>query len=146
MRKFLVLMLLVSTPAWAGSAGEFAGTWVISSAKTAPWDDPKNPMPNNGERASLVGKTVVIGAKAITGPRQIACPDPHYAVKPYPQDMLFQGSLPHPATDAPALGFKGKTSPALETGCEIEIDWHMNDAGQIAFGLNDVVYFLTRKK
>lgn len=143
MRKLFILLVLVSTPAWAGNAGNFAGTWTIASAKTAPWDDPKNPMPDTGERASLVGKTVVIGAKTITGPRQVACPDPHYAVKRYTPDMLFQGTLN--AKDAPALGFKGKTIPVLETGCGNEIDWHMADDGSIEFGLNDVIYALKKK-
>jgi hypothetical protein len=145
MRKFFTFLLLVSTPAWAGSAGHFAGTWTITSAKTAPWADPKNPLPDNGERASLIGKTVVIGAKTIVGPKQVACSDPHYVVKQYPPDMLFQGGLKNAATDAPALGFKGKTSPALETGCENEVDWHMADDGSVEFGLNDFVYILQKK-
>jgi hypothetical protein len=144
MRKFIVLLVLASTPAWAGSAGQFAGTWTISSAQTAPWADPKNPVADNGERASLTGKMVVIGAKSIAGPKQVACPDPHYEVSSFTPDMLFQGTLK--PKDAPALGFKGKNIPVLETGCEVEIDWHMADDGRLEFGLNDYVYFLTRKK
>ena len=134
-----------ASPALAGSAGNFIGTWTIANAKLAPWADPKNPLPDNGERASLVNHAVVIGAKTITGPKAVACPDPHYAIKSYTPDMLFQGGLKNPAADAPALGFKGKTVPVLETGCGNEIDWHMNDAGQIEFGLNDYVYTLVKK-
>ncbi len=130
--------------AWAGSAGPFAGSWTISSAKLAPWADPKRP-PDTAERDGLVGKPVVIGAKTITGPRQVSCPDPHYAIKHYTTDMLFQGTLTNPGTQAPALGFKGKTVPVLETGCENEVDWHMADGGSLEFGLNDYVYVLTRK-
>jgi hypothetical protein len=130
----------------AGSAGQFAGSWTIASAKLAPWADPKNPLPDTGERASLVGKPVVIGAKTITGPHQVSCPDPHYAIKSYTTDMLFQGGLKNPGKDAPALGFKGKAVPVLETGCENEVDWHMADDGSLEFGLNDYVYVLTKKK
>jgi hypothetical protein len=145
-RKFFILLLLASGPAWAGNAGNFAGSWTIANAKLAPWADPKNRLPDTGERASLVGHAVVIGAKTITGPKQVACPDPSYAVKSYGPDMLFQGGLKNPAKDAAALGFKGKTIAVLETGCENEVDWHMNDAGQLEFGLNDYVYVLTRAK
>jgi hypothetical protein len=148
-RNLFILVLLGAAvgaaPAYAGSAGAFAGTWTVSGAASAPWADPKNPMPDNGERAAIVGHTITIGAKAITGPRQVACSDPHYEIKTYTTDMLFQSTLKNPAKDASALGFKGKTSKALETGCEIEIDWHMNDAGQLEFGLNDTVYTLTKK-
>lgn len=143
-RKFFFVLLLASGSAWAGSVGNFAGNWTIANATLAPWVDPKNPLPDNGERASLVGHAVVIGAKAITGPKQVACRDPHYAVKSYAPDMLFQGGLKNPAKDAAALGFKGKTVAVLETGCENEVDWHMNDAGQLEFGLNDYVYVLSR--
>jgi hypothetical protein len=147
-RNLFVLTLLAgvvcAAPAFAGSAGSFAGNWTISAAKLAPWADPKNPLPDTGERASLVGKPVVIGAKTITGPHQVACPDPHYAIKSYTTDMLFQGGLKNPGKDAPALGFNGKTVPVLETGCENEVDWHMTDAGTLEFGLNDYVYTLTK--
>jgi hypothetical protein len=147
--KFFVLILVGASfgavPAWAGSAGSFAGGWTIASAKLAPWADSKNPLPDSGERATLVNHTVVIGTKAITGPKQVACPDPHYELKSYTTDMLFQGGLKNPAKDAPALGFKGKAVPVLETGCENEIDWHMTDIGTLEFGLNDYLYTLTRK-
>lgn len=149
MNKFFVLILVCvsfgAKPAWAGSAGSFAGTWIIASAKLAPWADPKNPLPDERERASLVNHIVVIGTKAITGPKQVACPDPRYELKSYTTDMLFQGGLKNPANDAPTLGFKGNAVPVLETGCENEIDWHMTDTGTLEFGLNDYVYILTRK-
>jgi hypothetical protein len=103
-------------------------------------------MPAADERARLVGQTVVIGPKAINGPEQVACAHPNYAVKDYTPDMLFQGSLKDPVRDAPALGFKGKSIPVLEPGCANEIDWHMVDDGDVEFGLNDVVYVLSRKK
>jgi hypothetical protein len=143
---FSLSAIVGAAPAYAGSAGPFAGVWTISTATLGPWADPKNPLPDNGERASLIGHSVTIGAKSITGPRQVACPDPHYEVKTWGPDMLFQGTLKNPAQDAAALGFKGKTSKSLETGCETEIDWHMNDAGQLEFGLNDYVYTLTKAK
>ncbi|HEX3809821.1 MAG TPA: hypothetical protein VHW02_08960 [Rhizomicrobium sp.] len=129
----------------AGNPGAFAGDWTITAAKTAPWADPAHPLADNGERASLLNSTVVISANKITGLKQVACPDPHYDIKTYAPDMLFQGGLQHPATDAPALGFKGNAVKVLETDCENEVDWHMADNGTLEFGLNDYVYVLTKK-
>lgn len=136
---------LAMTAQAAGSPGQFAGNWIIANAVSAPWADPKQPLPDTSERASLVGKDVTIGPKTITGPRQVACPDPNYEIKDYTTDMLFQGTLTDPARQASALGFKGKTVKVLETGCENEVDWHMADNGMIEFGLNDYVYVLKKK-
>ncbi|HEX4535217.1 MAG TPA: hypothetical protein VH000_13360 [Rhizomicrobium sp.] len=129
----------------AGNPGAFAGNWTITAAKTAPWADPAHPVADDGERAALLNGGVVITAKKITGPKQVACSDPHYGIKTYTPDMLFQGGLKTPATDAPALGFKSNAIKVLETGCENEIDWQMADDGSLEFGLNDYVYVLTKK-
>ena len=135
----------------------YLGTWKIDSAVLAPWADPKYPL-DPAERKSLVGKIVVVGAKEITGPRQMACKGPNYRMKDYPADMLFQGAFDEmrrkdqsvdPMKLAQKLGFQGKSSDqtwkTLETGCGNELDFHFVDPATAEFGLNDYVYTLKKQ-
>jgi hypothetical protein len=131
----------------------YLGTWKIASAAVAPWQ--KSPYPDDlAEMKSLVGKTVAIQAKAIVGPRQVICKGPHYQVKDYPADMLFQGEFGemqrrdksvNPAKIAAQLGFHGSSWKTLETGCGNELDYHFLDPATAAFGLNNYIYTMKKQ-
>jgi hypothetical protein len=125
----------------------YLGRWKIESAAVAPWSsEPGKPEP-------LVGRIVAITPKAITGPKPLACAGPHYEVKDYPADMLFQGAFGEmhtrdksadPAKIAAKVGFQGTTWKTVETGCANELDYHFLDPTHAAIGLNNYIYFLTK--
>ena len=140
-------MLLAASMAFAAEPF-YLGTWRIASATVAPWWTEQE-KPDPSEAKVLVGKTFSIGPKSIAGPRQVACPDPRYAVKDYPADMLFQGGFGEmhekdksvdPAKIAAALGFRGASWKTLETGCATELDFHFIDPTTGAFALNNYIY------
>jgi hypothetical protein len=151
MKIFLIMALLAAT--LAGADPFYLGTWKITSAAIAPWQE----LPyrdDSAEMKSLVGKTVVIRAKSIAGPRQVACQGPHYQIKDYPADMLFQGAFGEmhqrdksadPVKIAAKLGFRGSSWKTLETGCGNELDYHFLDPTTAAFGLNNYVYTLKKQ-
>ena len=131
----------------------YLGTWKIDSAVVAPWADAAH-KDDATEMKSLVGKIVVFKPAEIVGPRQVACKGPHYKVKDYPPDELYQGAFGEmhlrdpkvdPAAVAGKLGFHGKTSKALETGCATELDFHFIDPATTTFGLNNYVYILKKQ-
>jgi len=130
----------------------YIGKWKFTGAVVAPWADPHQRKPDEKERARLIGKTVIIGAKAIAGPLPFPCQGAHYAIKDYTADLLFQGAFEEmrskdksvdPAKLAAALGFKGTSFKTLETGCEF--DFHFVDESTAEVGLNDYVYTLTKQ-
>ena len=143
--------LLATAPAQAANA--MAGKWKVEKADPAPWSDNKD-YPPATDAATYVGKTVVFSSKRITGPSVLGCAKPHYEMKDYSADMLFQGELGEfeqrsgkKAEDtATALGFKTRPIKTLETGCEGAIDFHMTDADHAAFALNNSIFWLTRQK
>jgi len=149
----LSLAILASSLCVQAADTFYLGSWKIDSAKVAPWAD-ANRKPDAAEMKSLVGKTITIQPWGISGPRQLACKDPKYAVKDYPADMLFQGAFDEmrrrdksadPAKLAAGLGFKGSSWKTVETGCGNELDFHFIDASTFAFGLNDYVYILKKQ-
>ncbi len=146
--------LILLLPLLAQAADSFyMGAWKIESATVAPWWTEKN-KPDPAESKTLVGKTFTIGTKSITGPRQVACTNPHYEIKDYSADMLFQGAFGEmherdksidPAKAAASQGFKGSKWKTLETGCGNEIDFHFVDPSTAAFGLNNYIYLLKKQ-
>jgi hypothetical protein len=141
------------TSVLSGADAFYLGTWNIDSAVVGPWWT-ETQKPDPAEMKSLVGKTVVIKASKIAGPRQVACKGPRYKVKDYPADMLFQGAFDEmrrrdksadPAKLAAKLGFQGKNWKTVETGCGNELDFHFIDATTATFGLNNYVYFLKKR-
>jgi hypothetical protein len=101
---------------------------------------------------ALIGKTVTLLPKEITGPKVFACKGPHYKLSDFTADMLFQGELGEmhdsdkskdPQKLAAALGFTGTTFKTLETGCEI--DWHFVDPSTVEIGLDNYVYTLKKQ-
>jgi hypothetical protein len=132
----------------------YLGTWKIAAAAVAPWQVERPHGSDVAEMKSLVGKIVLIQAKAIMGPRQVACNGPNYQVKDYPADMLFQGAFGEmqrrdksvdPARIAAQLGFRGSSWKTVETGCGNELDYHFLDPITAAFGLNNYVYTLKKQ-
>jgi hypothetical protein len=131
----------------------YLGTWKIDSATVGPWWSEKG-KPDPAEMKSLAGKTFVISATGITGPRQVACKGPKYRVKDYPADMLFQGAFGEmqsrdksvdPAKVAATVGFKGSSWKTVETGCGNELDFHFIDPSTAAFALNNYIYILKKQ-
>jgi hypothetical protein len=152
MLKTICILIGLASAAMAADPFYF-GTWKIESASIAPWADAVR-KPDQEEMKLLVGKTVVIKAGEITGPRQLACKGPQYVVKNYPADMLFQGAFGemkrrdksvNPAKIADSLGFHGSSWKTVETGCGNELDYHFLDPTTFAFGLNDYVYKLKKE-
>ena len=148
-----LLTLAATAGARAADMTAFAGTWVIRSSTVAPWKEPTNPL-GTKEQGGLVGRTVVFGAKALTGPSPIGCAKPVYKVDTGGPDMIFEGQLAEPRAwqnhaDAAALAAQlGFVDPArivtLDAGCT-ELQFHQMKPGTLAFGLNNRVYVMTRK-
>ena len=157
-RSRLSCLILLSYPfvSLALRAGDesYLGTWKIASASIAPWWTDKAHEPDASETKSLVGKIVIIKAKSIEGPRQVACRAPKYKMLDYPADMLFQGMFGEmherdksidPGKVASQVGFRGSRWKTLETGCGNELDYHFLDAGTASFGLNNYIYILKKQ-
>jgi hypothetical protein len=148
----IAFLLLLGSVAFAADPF-YIGTWKIDSAVVAPWADAQH-KDDATEMKALVGKSIVIKAHEIQGPRQLACKGPKYEVKEYPADMLFQGafgemhsrdSSADPAKLAAKVGFKGSAWKTLETGCPTELDFHFMDPGTTTFGLNNYIYILKKQ-
>jgi hypothetical protein len=156
MKIFLITALVAAVLAPLAPAADpfYLGTWKITSAVVAPWQVDRPYESDLAEMRTLVNKTVMIQAKAILGPRQVACKGPIYRVKDYPADMLFQGAFgemhlrdksAEPVKIAAKLGFRGSSWKTLETGCANELDFHFLDPATAAFGLNNYVYMLKKQ-
>ncbi|MBK3666826.1 hypothetical protein JJE66_37165 [Bradyrhizobium diazoefficiens] len=146
----LVASLGMIGPAVAADAF-YVGSWTLTAAVVAPWAD-LHRKPDDAERARLMGKTVVLRSREITGPRPFACAKPQYKVTDYGPDMLFQGAFEEmqrtdskadPKALAASLGFAGSRIRTLETGCEIDV--HFVDDATAEIGLNDYVYTLKKR-
>lgn len=129
----------------------YLGAWTIESARLAPWADPIHPLAPH-EPAQLKGKIITFTAKAISGPRDFTCKNPHYEMSDFTPDLLFQGAFEEmrskdhrtdPAKVAVSLGFKGAAIRTLQTGCEF--DFHFVDDATAEVGLNDYVYTMRRR-
>lgn len=131
----------------------YLGTWTVTSAVVAPWWKGPQP-PDAAEKNALLGKTIVIAAQRISGPRQFACQGPHYQVKDYPADMLYQGGFGEmherdktvdPVKVAASVGFKGTAWKTLETGCATELDFHFLDPSTASVALNNYLFTLKKR-
>jgi hypothetical protein len=153
-RSCFIFIAIVAFAIVAFAADPFyLGTWKIASAVEAPWADAHH-KDDAAEMKSLVGKTIIIKSNEIVGPRQLGCNGPHYQVKDYPADMLFQGAFDEmhrrdksvdPLKLAAKLGFKGNSWKTVETGCGNELDFHFIDPTTTTFGLNNYVYTLKKQ-
>jgi hypothetical protein len=152
-RPLLAFAFFLSTTSVFAADTFYLGTWKITSAAVAPWYD-RPGQPDTAEMKGLVGKTVTFTTGAVQGPREVGCKGPHYTIKTYPADMLFEGAFGEmhsknkaadPGKIAAGLGFKGTKWKTLETGCEVEISYHFLDETTAAFGLNNYVYTLKKQ-
>ena len=143
-------VLVMAMPARAADTS-YLGTWKLTDAVVAPWADAKQ-KPDAAEKTRLIGKSVVLALKAITGPNPFACTAPHYKVSTFAPDMIFQGAFGEmrssnkaadPNKITASLGFSGANIKTLETGCEI--DFHFVDATTAEIGLNNYVYTLKKQ-
>src|SRR5436190_5500782 len=75
------------------AANALAGKWTITKADDAPWSNDKDYQPFRKAVPEYVGKHVTFAAKRIKGPSLLACAKPHYEMKDYGADTLFQGQL-----------------------------------------------------
>ena len=143
----IVLLTLASARPAAMHAAEpdFLGTWTVTSSEPAPWAD-AHEKPVASDLKALIGHPVTFQHDKIDAPSPLGCRKPNYRIKPYSPDMLFQGSLDKPETQAPTLGFKDKTIKTLETGCEGAIDFHFLDSDDALFALNNRIYKIQRRK
>jgi hypothetical protein len=153
--NFAIAMLALGASAGPALPADafYLGVWKIASAAVAPWRAEQE-KPDPAEMRALTGKSIVITANGITGPRQLACKGPHYEVKDYPADMLFQGMFGEmherdksvdPIRVAATVGFRGSKWKTLETGCGNELDFHFIDATTATFGLNNYIYTLKKQ-
>jgi hypothetical protein len=129
----------------AGGRAGLSGTWTVTSAEPAPWADAKE-KPVASDLKALIGHSVSFQRDKIDAPPPLGCRKPHYQIKQYTSDMLFQGGLDKPDKQAATLGFKDKTIKTLETGCDGAIDFHFVDADDTLFALNNRIYKIERKK
>src|SRR5947207_3355251 len=90
--RFTLTMAALIVGAASAADTFYLGTWKIASAAVAPWAD-KDYRPDTREMKTLMGKTITIAAKAIQGPRALACGGAKYEIKDYTADMLFQGAF-----------------------------------------------------
>lgn len=155
MRSVSILLAATLAAAIQSPAGaeelSYLGVWKLAYAVPAPWA-PSPQKTDAAESKQLIGKTVTLGPKAITGPKVFACKGPHYKVSDFSADMLFQGQFGEmhdadhsrdPLQLAHALGFTGTSFKTLETGCEI--DWHFVDPRTAEIGLDNFVYTLKKQ-
>ena len=142
-----IMLALGSTLPAATHAAEpdFMGLWTVTSSQPAPWAG-TDEKPVASDLKALIGHPVTFQRDRIDAPPPLGCRKPHYQIKQYGADMLFQGGLDKPDKQAANLGFKDKTVRTLETGCEGAIDYHFIDADDALFGLNNRVYKIERKK
>jgi hypothetical protein len=123
---------------------DFLGKWTVTTSQPAPWAQLSD-KPVESDLKALLGKAVTFSLGRIDAPRPLSCRKPHYQVKQYQPDMLFQGGLTEPAKQAAALGYSEKIS-TLETGCEGAIDFHFVNPDTAMFALNNRLYKIERKK
>lgn len=143
--KAILAAALLASGASARAQGyepsPIGATFVIAGSQKAPWAEGK--LGDEGaESRRLQGKKITFAAKAIAGPRPMACKKPNYERVAVEPEGLFQGGLKAPASDSAALGFKAGNVPSLLTGCEV--DYHFLDADHALFALDNRIYRLER--
>jgi hypothetical protein len=144
------LVLILIPVGGVRAQDSFAGAWKIEKSEPAPWA--KTPdMLDAKEIKRLSGSTIEFKANAITGPAPLACKGPHYEVKQYDADMLFQGALAEygdPSTTpdrmADKIGFDKRPIASLVTGCASEIEFHAIDREHAVFALNNSLFRIIR--
>jgi hypothetical protein len=142
--------VVAAAPLLAWAQDSFTGVWRIEKSEPAPWATTPD-MLDAKEIKRLTGAIVEFKTNAITGPAPIACRGPHYEIKQYQADMLFQGALAEygdPATTpdklADKIGFGKRPVASLVTGCASELEFHAIDGDHAMFALNNSLFRMTR--
>ena len=143
---FGLILSLGALPAHAAPQAkpDFLGKWTITASQSAPWSKPGD-RPVESDLKALMGHDVVFLKDRIDAPSPLRCRKPHYEIKRYTPDLLFQGSLTDPDRQAKTLGYS-QSIATLETGCEGAFDFHFLDRDSAMFALNNRLYRLERKK
>lgn len=123
----------------------FFGTWELTAAKIAPWWDNKGEEPTPDPAMAKI----VFHADRSSGPTLLTCDKPHYIVNIAPQRALFEGNLPDPPKDAPALGFTSPDVTVLAFSCasgtaDVSADFPQVTDDTIMLGLDNVLYTFKR--
>lgn len=123
----------------------FFGAWEMSSSAVAPWWDHKGDEP----RADPAMAKLIFAAAKSSGPPLVTCDKPRYTTNIFPQRSLFEGNLPDPAKDAPALGFTDPDITVMSFDCQssangVNLDFPMLDDNTIMLGLDNVLYTFKR--
>jgi hypothetical protein len=144
--RYLLLLAGLALPTAALAAGPFDyfGSWKIVSSQPAPWMPDAKPVASDVKH--LAGKTFTISAKRITAARPVGCPDPVYEIRDWPAEMLFQGTLTDPESQARTLGYAPGTIRTLVTGCEGDVNLHFLDKDTALFALNNFLWRIERVK
>lgn len=123
------------------------GTWEMKSSAVAPWWDHNGAEPTADP---ALAKLVFTPDKS-TGAPILTCDKPRYTNNVAPERALFQGNLPDPPKDAPALGFTSPDIIVVSFSCqsgtgEFLADFPMIDDNTIMLGLDNVLYTFKRAK
>lgn len=123
----------------------FFGTWEMSASAVAPWWDHKGAEPT----ADPAMAKFVFAPDKSSGPPMLTCDKPRYTTNITPDRGLFQGNLPDPAKDAPALGFTSPDVVVMSFSCQsgtgdFLADFPMVDDNTIMLGLDNVLYTFKR--
>jgi hypothetical protein len=146
----LAAVFAASTPALAQDG--YAGGWRIEKSEPAPWAHSAD-LFDVPEIKRLMGATVEFKRDRIVGPTPLACKGPHYEIKQYAADEVFQGELGETAgasntadNQADKIGFGKRPIPSIVTGCASEIEFHALDPDHLIFALNNTLYRMARVK
>jgi len=149
------LILGAGVPVYAADF-PFEGSWKITKAIVAPWEDADNPMVTDDE-ARYTGKIVEITRDALKGPDLLGCGKTEITIEPLPFAGLFEGGLGADPKDpggkydeakakklALELGFTVEPVPTLFQGCS-EITLHKRDDKTLMFGLDNRIFVMEKQ-
>jgi len=157
--RHLAALALFLAPAALAHADDFpfAGTWKITGAVHAPWEDPAHPMITDDEQR-YDNTLVTISKDSMKGPDLLGCGKTEITVETLPFAGLFEGGLAADPKDpsggdydevkakklALELGFTAEPVPTLYQGCS-EISLHLRDASTLLFGLNNRIFTMKKQ-
>jgi len=151
-KQSIVLPICVLVLAACSEPPSFMGRWLIERVESAPWVAARTPA--NSAIANLyVGKTVTFEENRIDGPELLTCANPKYNFVEVPAEGLFQGGLAQSDADtakaqaaAEKLGFETQPVQTVTTGCEHDIAFHLRNAEQAAFALDNMIFWMKRAR
>lgn len=123
----------------------FFGAWHMTGSVVAPWWDHKGDEPKPDPAMS----SFMFEANTSTGAPIVTCDKPRYTTNIMPARALFQGNLPDPPKDAPALGFTDPDITVMSFDCQssaddVSLDFPMLDENTIMLGLDNILYTFKR--